>query len=296
MSLFAGIHTGHRMNDRRSPCGAIPRTLCLSLTIGMFAAALPGPAAADLVHVRYSLSLIGLPLGTAGITATVESNTYHVEADAKLTGLASLITSAKGAASASGAISLGRIIPATYATTSANAKMTRTVRMGMTAGTVRAVEISPPILDVAPDRVPVTDADKRNIIDPLSAIVMPVPSGQIPLGPAACNRSIPVFDGDSRFDIVMSYVGTKEVKAKGYAGPVSVCAVRYVPVAGYRRNRKATQYMANNKQIEVWLAPVQNAHVAVPFRISVLTLLGTTVIEAEEFQVEPSEKAASAAH
>ena len=295
MLLFNMIHTDHRMNDFRFRCGAIPRALCFLVMLGALVAGSSGPAAADVLRIRYSLSLIGLPFGTAGMTATLEPNSYQIEGDAKLTGLASLISDAKGAASASGAILLGRVAPATYATTAANAKLTRTVRMGMNAGTVRAVEISPPLFDEAPDRVPVTEADKRNIIDPMSAVVMPVPSGQPLVGPAACNRTIPVFDGDSRFDLVMSYVGTREAKAKGYAGPVSVCAVRYVPVAGYRRNRKATQFMANNNQIEVWLAPVENAHVAVPFRMSILTLLGTTVIEASEFHIEPSQKAASAA-
>jgi len=262
--------------------------------IGALAAVSSGSAAADFLRARYSLSLIGLPFGTAGVTATLEPDGYHVEANAKLSGLASLVSSAKGAASASGAITLGRLAPSTYATTSADAKSTRTIRMGMNAGTVRAVDISPPIIDDSPDRVPVTEADKRNIIDPMSAVVMPVPSGQPLVGPAACNRSIPVFDGYSRFDIVMSYVGTREVKAKGYSGPVSVCMVRYVPVAGYRRNRRDTQFWVSNNHIEVWLMPIENAHVAVPFRVSVLTPLGTTVIEAAEFHVEPSEKAADA--
>lgn len=282
------------MNDLRSRCGAIPRALCFSLAFGALANASPAHAGTDVLHIRYSLSLIGLPFGTAGVTATLTPTSYQVEADAKLSGLATLISSAKGVASASGAISLGRLAPATYATTSANARATRTVRMGMNAGTVRAVEISPPIIDDSPDRVPVTEADKRNIIDPMSAVVMPIPVGQPLVGPAACNRSIPVFDGYSRFDINMSYVGTRNVKVIGYSGPVSVCGVRYVPVAGYRRNRKATQFMADNNKIEVWLAPIETAHVVVPFRISVLTLLGTTIIEAAEFHVEPGEKAANA--
>jgi hypothetical protein len=204
-----------------------------------------------------------------------------------------LVSSAKGETTASGAITLGRLAPATYATISANSKMVRTVRMGMNAGNVRAVEITPPIIDDSPDRVPVTEADRRNIIDPMSAVVMPVPSGQPLVGPAACNRSIPIFDGYSRFNINLSYVGTRQVTAKGYVGPVSVCAVRYVPVAGYRRNRKATQFMTNNNQMEVWLAPIASARVAVPFRISVMTQLGTTIIEAEEFRLEPSDKAAA---
>ena len=288
------IHTGHRMNDRRFRCGAIPLALSFSAAFCALSSLGPAPADADVLHIRYSLSLIGLPLGTAGVSATLTPTSYHVEGDAKLSGLATLVSSAKGVATASGAIALGRLSPATYATTSANSKESRTVRMGMNAGTVRAVEIVPPIIDNSSDRVPVTEADKRNIVDPMSAVVMPIPAGQPLVGPAACNRSIPVFDGYSRFDIVMSYVGTRNVTAAGYTGPVSVCVVRYVPVAGYRRDRKATQFMAKNNQIEVWLAPVESAHVVVPFRISVLTMLGTTLIEAAEFRVEPGEKAESA--
>lgn len=248
------------------------------------------PAAADLLRARYLVTLIGLPLGVAGVTATLRPDSYQVEANAKLIGIASLISRAKGAASASGAIRFGRLAPSTYATISANSKSVRTVRMGMKAGTVRAIEISPPVNVDSPDRVPLTAADKRHIVDPMSAVVMPVPAGRPLVGPAACNRSIPIFDGISRFDIVMHYVGTRHAKAKGYSGPVSVCRVRYVPVAGYRRHRKATQFMAHNKQIEVWLAPIKSAHVAVPFRISILTVIGTTVIEAAEFHVEPSHR------
>ena len=43
--------------------------------------------------------------------------------------------------------------------------------------------------------------------------------------------------------------------------------------------------MADNKELEVWLAPVASARVLVPFRISALTMMGMTVIEAEEFNV-----------
>ena len=277
------------MLDFRSRRGAMPRVFHLPLLIGIASLVFQGGASAEVLKAHYLISLLGLPLGTAGVNADIEPKSYHVDATAKLNGIAALVSSAKGSTSASGAINQGRLSPATYTTISANSKMTRTVRMGMSAGNVRAVEISPPIIDDAPDRVPVTEADKHNIVDPMSAVVMPIPSGEPLVGPAACNRSIPVFDGAARFNIDMKYVGTRVVTAKGYSGPVSVCTARYVPVAGYRRNRKTTQFMANNNQMEVWLAPIASAHVAVPFRISILTMLGTTVIEAADFQLEPGE-------
>ena len=38
--------------------------------------------------------------------------------------------------------------------------------------------------------------------------------------------------------------------------------------------------MADNKDLEVWLAPIASDHVLIPFRVSVRTMIGTTVVEA----------------
>ena len=65
-----------------------------------------------------------------------------------------------------------------------------------------------------------------------------------------------------------------------------VCAARYVPIAGHRRDRPATKFMADNKDLEVWLAPIERDHVLIPFRVSVRTMIGTTVVEASEFRVD----------
>ncbi len=265
----------------------------------LFAFALPGagqaapaaPAPTDAIRMRYGVSLIGLPIGTATISGFVAPTDYRVELATKLTGLASLLSSSRGAATATGTMVAGRALPASYATTSASSQASRTIRMAMKAGTVEDVDISPPF-DPWVSRVPVTAADKHNIIDPLGAFVMTVPGTGDLVGPAACNRTIPVFDGATRFDLTLSYVGTRHAQTKGFDGEVSVCAVRYRPIAGHRADGKATQFMADNKDIEVWLAPVAGTRVVFPFRISVLTLLGTAVIQAEEFGVDQTERAA----
>ena len=259
-----------------------PRLLsCAAFLAGMALA----PAWAETVHVRYSVTLLGLPMGTAGYTATLTPTSYRVDGNAKLTGLANLVANSKGAAASSGAIAGARVLPAAYANTATNPETTRTVRMGLSAGNVTAIDITPPFED-KPGRVPLTEASKRGIVDPLSAIVMAVPAGQPLIGPASCDRTIPIFDGYTRFNISLSYVGTREVKTKGYAGPVVVCAVRYTPIAGHRPQRAATKFMTDNKRLEAWLAPVESARILLPFRVSVATQVGTTVIEAQEFVIE----------
>ena len=257
------------------------RAALLLATVGTLATA----AEAETVKTRYAISLIGLPFGTATVDGTLAPQSYRLELQTKLTGLASILSSSKGAATATGSMPDNHVLPETYATTSSGGDVTRTVRMSMTAGNVDKSEITPP-WDPFPDRVPVTDADRRAIVDPMSALIMTVPGTGPVIGPTACQRTIPVFDGAARFDIVLAYVGTRKVKTKGYAGDVAVCSVRYHPVAGHRANRPGTKFMADNKDMEAWLAPVGQSRIVVPYRISVATMIGTVLVEATQFDVK----------
>jgi hypothetical protein len=261
------------------------RTTRLAWTLVLLA---PSAAAhADTWRATYSVSLLGLPIGAASSVGQFDHNSYRIDANAKLSGLATVVSNWKGAASATGAIVAGRIAPATYAVTAANPTLTRTMRMSLANSAVTAVDISPPFED-KPDRIPIRDQDKRGVVDPVGAFVISVPGAGPLVSPAACNHTIPVFDGYTRFDVRLAYVGERHVKAIGYNGPVAVCAVRYVPIAGHRPDRPGTKFMAENKNIELWLAPVESARVLLPYRVSVRTMIGTTVIEASEFSVEAS--------
>ncbi len=249
------------------------------------ALAIAAPASADVLHAVYKVSLIGLPIGAAKLNAQITPTHYSIEADAKLTGLAKIISNARGASAGQGEIIGGKVSPEAFATIAANANMTRTIRMALHDNKVTGVDISPPF-DDKPDRIPLGPHDEQNIVDPIGATIIPAPlSGPI-VSPAACNRKIPIFDGYTRFDITLTYVGERRVKAKGYDGPVAVCSARYVPISGHSANRPATKFMAANKDLEVWLAPIPEDRVLMPFRVSARTMVGTTVIEASEFQVE----------
>lgn len=260
------------------------RNLLTRTGAAVFALALANGARAQSLEVSYSVRLVGLSLGSAGLSASVDASAYKVEVNAKLSGVAATVSRSEGAAQASGGFVQGKILPNAYATTSSNSTQTRTVRMAMNAGVVRAVEITPPF-DIPPDRVPVLNSHKRGILDPLSALVMPAAYEGPVLSAAACNRTLPVFDGYTRFDIQLSFAGMRAVKAKGYSGEVAVCSVRYKPVSGHRPNRKSTQFMADNKNMEVWLMPIEGARALAPYRISVATMVGPVVIEAANVSV-----------
>lgn len=192
-----------------------------------------GAASAEQLTVQYGLSLAGLPIGTATLGGQFSKDTYKVDVRAKMTGLAGMLTSGRGAGTSSGSTVPGKVLPSAYALTSGGGNGTYTVRMALSAGNVAGVEITPPISQ-AEDRVPVLEMHKRGVVDPVSALIMPV-GGQGPLlDPSSCNRTIPVFDGAGRFDVSLSFSTTKTVELPGYTGPVLVCQARYTPIAGHR--------------------------------------------------------------
>jgi hypothetical protein len=259
----------------------VSRRVAVGATLWLCALA---SASAEMLHVTYSVSLVGLPIGVANLDANLTPSSYSIDAHAKITGLAYIFSRARGASTGQGSIVDNRVVPATFATVASNATMTRTIRMSLSANAVTGIDIAPPF-DDKPDRVPLTDKDTQGVVDPVGAVVIPVPTKAPLVGPASCDRKIPVFDGYTRFDVDLTYVGQRDVAAKGYKGPVAVCAVRYVPIAGHRRDRPSTKFMADNKDLEVWLAPVAGARLLLPFRVSARTMMGVTVIEASEFSI-----------
>jgi hypothetical protein len=235
------------------------------------------PAAAT-VAVDYGINLAGLPIGTARLAGSFDRDRYMMDVSAVLTGLVGAITGGKGSARASGSFSAAPQ-PGAFAIATQTASSGIAVRMALAHGNVVQAEITPPLIDMQ-DRVPVTPANKRGIIDPVSALLMPTQGRGEPLDPENCNRTLPVFDGATRFNVVLSYAETRPVQKPGYAGPVLVCNARYQAVAGHRPDRPGVKFMEENREMSVWLAPVEGTRVLIPLRISVLTTIGTNIIEA----------------
>jgi hypothetical protein len=162
------------------------------------------------------------------------------------------------------------------------------VRMVLQNGAVREVTAEPPLIP-SPDRVPVTEAHRKGITDPMSAAIMPVAGTGDTVTPDACKRKLAIFDGRQRADIELVYKRMDQVRAdKGYQGPVVVCQVLYTPVAGHRPERSAIKYLIAQREMEMWLAPIAGTRVLVPFRFSVPTPYGTGLLQATYFVTQPT--------
>ncbi len=257
------------------------RILALSLlaSLGSIHGATAGP-----LEARYHISVAGLHIGTAQFSGQVSAQSYRAALNAQLIGLAGALTTGRGAVTVSGAFSGTRPLSNGYALSANNSQISRTIQIGMNAGNISQVVIDPPF-EPKDDRVPVLEHHRRNVADPVSALMMPVGGNGDLLAPENCNRTIPVFDGVQRFDIVMSHAETRPLNEpkKGYVGHALVCKVRYTPVAGHRP-LPATEYMTSNRDMAVWLVPVEGSRTLIPYRIQVRTQLGNLLIEAQSIK------------
>ncbi len=244
-------------------------------------------ADAATIRARYSLSYLGLTVGTVVAVNKLASSSFESELEARLSGAATMIASYKMNMKANGIIRQGMIQPSLFSSSLEGGEETRTMRMSLARGIASPSAIIPPFED-AGQRVPVTEENKRNVFDPLSALIMTVPSSAAGLGPAACNRTLHVFDGFSRVDIAFTYLRSELLKTRAYSGPVSVCSVRYVPIAGHNPNSSMTKFMAENKGIEVRLAPIQDTPLVMLVSATVPMPLGTGVVGLDELQVKPT--------
>lgn len=257
------------------------KVVMTGLALAVFCSTAPARAAGD-IDAHYAVSLMGMRIGVAQMKAQLRQERYKIDMWVKLTGLAGVVTGGKGAASASGTVAGDSVKPGAFAVTTASGDKSISVRMALSNGNVRAVAIDPPPPD-RPGRIPLRDSDKLGIIDPVSALLMPVASSVQPGDPAACNRTIPVFDGASRFDIPLNFARMETISGMAYQGVIAVCTGRYTPISGHQPDRADMKFMAGNRDIEVWLAPAGSNRLFIPYRIAVRSPIGLVTIEATRF-------------
>ncbi|HEY8332971.1 MAG TPA: DUF3108 domain-containing protein [Tardiphaga sp.] len=266
---------------RRAP--AWRRCGLLVLALVAVAAACQPAAAQGRLEAHYEASLAGIPVGKGAWTIDIADDQYNAAASGGTSGLLKAFAGGSGTGAATGRIVAGALVPSSYTATTTASKKSETIRMALQGGGVKEFSIEPePPVD--PERIPVTEAHRRGVLDPMTGSLLRVAGTGEVLTADACRTATSIFDGRMRYDLKLDYKRMDTVKAeKGYHGPVVVCAVYFAPLAGYIPDRAAIKYLAAQRNIEVWLAPIAGTRVLVPFRMSVPTPLGTAMLEAVDF-------------
>ena len=269
------------------PLRSLLPPLLLPLLLLLLLVVAPAPASAQgRLEARYVVTLAGFPIGKGTWVIDISDTRFTAAASGVTTGLMKVLTKGEGTSAARGTLNGGHPTTAIYASTIKSRKWIDSVRVTLDHGNVKDFKADPPPDDDS-ERVPVTEAQRHGVLDPMTAWLLRVPGVGSPLVPEACQQTVAIFDGRVRYDLQLAFKRMGKVKAeKGYAGPVVVCSVNFLPLGGYIPSRATIRYLKAQRDIEVWLAPIAGTRMLVPFRAQGPTPIGEAVMQATQFVTE----------
>lgn len=261
----------------------------LFLGLGAVVALAPAPAAAQgRVDARYEATLAGIAVGKGTWTIEIGDDVFSASAQGGSAGLLKAFSGGSGSGASQGRVVNGALVSSAYVATTTTQKKSETIRLNMANGGVKDFSIDP-VPPVDPDRIVVTDAHRKNVLDPMTGSMIRVPGNGDVLTPDACRTGTGVFDGRLRYDLKLDFKRMEIVKAEsGYHGPAVVCAIYFTPVAGYIPDRPVIKWLANQRNMEVAFVPVAGTRILVPFRMTIPTPLGPAMLEATTFVTTPA--------
>jgi Protein of unknown function (DUF3108) len=287
MSAYMNISS---RRSRDNPFVTAKRAVSLSsrLVFGLCAAAFIGlaPQAASAqgrLDAQYEATLAGIPVGKGAWTIEIGDDTFSASAQGGTAGLLKAFSGGTGSGASLGRIVNGALVANAYTATTTTQKKSETIRLVLANGNVKDFSIDPaPPVD--PDRVVVTDAHRKGVLDPMTGSMLRVPGNGEVLSPDSCRTGTGIFDGRMRYDLKLDYKRMETVRAeRGYHGPALVCAIYFIPVAGYIPDRPVIKYLAAQRNIEIAFVPVAGTRILVPFWMRIPTPLGPATLEATQF-------------
>ncbi|NSL20612.1 DUF3108 domain-containing protein [Agrobacterium tumefaciens] len=254
----------------------IARGKSIFMAVTMAFAGVSPSLAAEARHTsEYSINLGILPIAKASFSTRMNGPNYSISGSFSSAGLASVLADISGKTTISGAKRGNRLQANTYSLVYKDGKRVRTYDVVYRNGNVTSTTVKPEPKARPDNWVNVKDGDLRSVLDPISGLI-------IPAGGRICPSRLPIYDGESRLDLVLSPSGTKPFKTNGFSGDAVVCKARYVPKSGYRQGRKDIEYL-KSISMEIWFAKSDNMDVYAPVYAVIPTRVGQVYITATKY-------------
>jgi Protein of unknown function (DUF3108). len=155
------------------------------------------------VKAHYTISMTGVTFGEIVWLIDIGDTLYTTTASGKASGVLSKLVNGEGSVAAQGNIAADRLLPSLYTSTITDDD--GRIKLQMTFAGGAATETMTPQPPEYADRLPVTDADRRGITDPLSAVLISTKLGGGTLAASDCNHTLKIFDGRRRYNLALSY-------------------------------------------------------------------------------------------
>ena len=229
---------------------------------------------------EYTVSFLGLSIARSTFSSHYENGAYAIEGSVSAAGLAKLFDDTRGTISSKGTISGKKMVPQAFRADYTSGKKASVVDIRFANGSVASTQVIP-----APGKrdpkswVPLGASDLASVLDPMAATVIHADSLD-----QVCGRKVKFYDGEMRADLTLTYDSKGTISVPGYKGDTITCRMGFEPVAGYRKGRKALNYLKNRSRMMVTFAPLGQTGVYAPIHATVGTQIGTLTISAGRFE------------
>lgn len=272
-------------NRARAPlaCGWLSAALAAAvlLPVQPVHAAPAGTGWPHSVSSVYKLYFNGFDVGSFAFQSSSNGKSYSATSKADVSALFGAFKW-KGTISANGTLGASKPQPSAYQLNFKTKSKAGSIKLGFAPEGVKSVTLEPK-KPPHPEAVPVKPEHMKSVFDPMSAILAMTHAGE----GNPCAKTVPIFDGKARFNLVMSYKGRQKITEKtpsGQPSEVYVCKVKYEPVAGHKPKDFVNPWV-DYSGIEMSLRPVPSAGVYVPYSITIPTSLGAAVMAAERVDI-----------
>lgn len=246
-------------------------TLFASALFWVAAFQAPLQAAGVAAVADYIVSLGNTNIANVTIGLEDDGSRYRMQADARITGLASLVASGSGRIESEGASAGTALTSERFDLLTSSGGEDFKVAVTYAARNVESFIVNPPLLNNI-DRVAIERKDLRGVNDMIASFVLK--GGK--LDRSLCSRKMQVFTGVERFNIALQFTKSDEATSKktGYQGPVILCNIRYTPISGHFTSSEVTNYLKDSDRILIWYAPLSTPGYFIPYRLLLTTSMG----------------------
>ncbi len=226
----------------------------------------------------YRLSFLGLSIAKSTFISNFSGDTFVLHGSLKSAGLARMFDKTVAQTYVTGRIAENGVEPLDYQLNYVSGGKAQKTAIRFKQGNVIGTENVPPLKKRGANWVPLGANDLSAVFDPLTASMVRANTAR-----EVCNRTIKAYDGEMRINLKLSYAGTKPFRTKGFKGNVIRCKAKFEAVSGYRKGRRALDFMKHKSRMEIAFARVGASNIYAPITASVGTQVGTLRLYAVRF-------------
>ena len=255
------------------------RTLAIAAAL-LLAPIMPSSAAykAPVYRGEYAISFLGLPVGRVNFESRVDRESYSIEGEASAAGLGIFFYDTTGKLTASGRFTDGVQADRFRAEYRYDEKPTL-VDIRFSDGNVVEVVNDPPLKKRRKDWVPIQPSDLKSVVDPIAATLVKADRLE-----DVCKGGARMFDGELRADLTLSFVSMGKASFEGFEGKTVTCRLKFTPAAGYRKGRRALEFLRTKSRIMVTFAQIGETVIYAPVHATIGTRIGTITVRARRFE------------